>query len=54
MKPTSIWFTLFLMMLAVGFGVVIFVQRVQIYILEKDIQRLELPLEDENFWYETK
>jgi hypothetical protein len=54
MRPTSIWFTVLFMMLAVGFSVVTFVQQVQIYVLQKDIQRLELPLEDESCWYEAK
>lgn len=54
MKPASIWLALFVLAMAAGFAVVTFVQRVQIYVLQKDIERLEVAVEQENCWYETE
>lgn len=44
--------SLFLLMVCALLAVVIIVQRVQIYILQKDVQVLEFQIEEENCWYE--
>lgn len=52
MKPVSPWLALFLLAVIAGFATVMTVQRVQLYVLQKDIERLELLLEEDNCWYE--
>lgn len=52
MKPVALSVSLFLLMVCALLAVVIIVQRVQIYILQKDVQVLEFQIEEENCWYE--
>jgi cell division protein FtsL len=52
-KPVPTWLFIFVLVMAASFAVLLFVQRVQLYILQRDIQRLEEMMDEDDCWSET-
>lgn len=52
MKPISVWLAVLLLAVIAGLAIVVFVQRVQLYVIQHDVERLEISLEEDNCWYE--